>query len=1126
MIIASWLESLGLGQYATAFDSNAIDAETLPKLTAEDLKELGVAALAHRKKILEAIAALESDQHAPPSKSSTDKKAVTARRQSFADRPREAERRQLTVMFVDLVGSTGLSTQLDPEEMGAVLRQFQNAVAGDVVRFDGYVAKLMGDGVLAYFGWPQAHEDEAERAVRAGLAVVETVKGLSANNCRHLSVRVGIATGLVVVGELIGTGAAQENAVVGETPNLAARLQTLAEPGTVLISELTFRLMGKLFEVKRIRPQKLHGFDTPTNSYLVIGENRAESRFDALHVGGTAPLAGRDPEIALLVERWNLAASGEGQVVELFGEAGIGKSRILQELRERLKEEAITYLRYFCSPFHTETALYPVADQLLRAADINRTDPPEKQLMFLEEALSTAQSPHEAIPLIAALLSIPTDNRYPKLDLMPQKQKARTFEVLIEQLEALARNKPVLMLLEDAHHLDPVSAELFDVIVDRMQRLPIMLVATSRPEGILRWNGFPHATVLTLNRLSRAQAASIITVMTGGKQLPSSVLDQILSKTEGVPLFIEELTKVILESGLLSESGDDYKLSGPLPPLAVPATLHDSLMARLDRLASVREVAQIGAVIGRDFSHELLAAASGFSEVELERATEQLVTAGLVFRRGGESQVSYTFKHALVQDAAYGSLLLSRRQQLHARIAHILEDRFPEITATEPELLAHHFGQASLVEKAAEYHELAGRRALSRSSLSEALVRFGNALTGLKGLSPSKERARRELSIQVALGSTLVAFHGFAAPETGTAYLRAQELCEELGEIQQLFPVVYGLCLFHLYAAQLAEARRDAERLLELAHGNNDRGLSFFAHRAAGVSALPAGEFSRARAHLTEALALYDPQEHRSPAFVYAFDPHVVCLDYLARALLALGLPDQALAANEEAAGEARRIGHRNSLALPLFFGGVMRQILGDATGVKLRAAELAQISAEGGFRFWQAGATILQAWVVAAEGETERGRAELHRGVCEWRSTGAQYMWPYFAALLAQIELKAGDPAAALTLLKEAQEVIEKTNERWFASEVFRLQGEALLQLGPEQARMAAERFGDALTTARSQDARFWQLRAAIGLVRAGGSEINARKQLAEIFSSFTEGSTLPDMKAAQLLAATVGSA
>ncbi len=1122
MNVAMWLESLGLAQYAPAFDSNAIDAEVLRKLTAEDLKEIGVAPLAHRKKILEAIAALETCQNGATPRQQTPSRTVAHFNHPPAVRPREAERRQLTVMFVDLVGSTGLATHLDPEEMSALLRQFQNAVAGEIVRYDGYVAKLMGDGVLAYFGWPQAHEEEAERAVRAGLAVVEAVRGLSSEASQHLSVRIGIATGLVVVGDLIGTGAAQENAVAGETPNLAARLQKLAEPDTVVISELTYRLLGGLFEVKRIRPQKLHGFDTPTSSYLVIGEGRAEGRFDALHPGVAAPLVGRDRDIGVLVDRWKLASSGEGQVVELFGEAGIGKSRILQELRERLKGEPVTYLRYFCSPYHAQSALYPVVDQLLRAADIHRTDPPETQLSFLEEALAATRDPQQAVPLIAALLSIPTGDRYPKLDLMPQMQKARTFEVLIEQLEVLAGSKPVLMLLEDAHHLDPVSAELFDSIVGRVHQLPVMLIATYRPEGPVRWNGLPHATLLTLNRLSRAQTASIVAAMTGGKHLPSAVLDQILAKTEGVPLFVEELTKVVLESGLLEENGKDYKLSGPLPPLAVPATLHDSLMARLDRLASVREVAQIGAVIGREFSHELLAAATGMSEAELDMATEQLVAAGLVFRRGGSNQASYAFKHALVQDAAYGSLLLSRRQLLHARIAQILETRFPEIIAAEPELLAHHFEQASLVEKAVEYHERAGRRALSRSSLSEALLRFGNALNGLATLAPSPERTRRELSLQLAIGNAQMAAHGFASPETGAAYLRAREICEELDEMREAFPVLYGLCLYHLYSAELPEARCAADRLLELAGSCNDRGLSFFAHRAAGVCALPAGEFSRARAHLEKALALYDPQEHRSPAFVYAFDPRVVCLDYLARSLLALGLPEQALTANEEATAEARKIEHRNSLALPLFFGGVIRQILGDREGAKLRAAELSHISAEAGFRLWQAGAIILQAWVVAEEGDTERGRTDLQRGVEEWKSTRARYMLPYFAAVRAQIEMRAGNAAVATQLLQGAQDDIDRTNERWFAAEVLRLQGEAALQSKVEQSEKAADCFCRALATARAQDARFWELRAALGLARLGGPETSAREQLAQILASFAEGFALPDLKAAQLLATT----
>ena len=468
----------------------------------------------------------------------------------------------------------------------------------------------------------------SERGLRSSSAV----SGLSVKGGQQLAARVGIATGVVVVGDLIGVGAAQENAVVGETPNLAARLQTIAEPGTVIISELTYRLIGGLFEVTRIRPQRLPGFDTPISAFRVVGEGRAESRFEAYHSGAAAPLTGRELDITLLLDRWRLAVSGEGQVVELFGEAGIGKSRLLQELRERLKEEAHTRLRYYCSPYHIETALYPVTDQLLRAGEIKRTDPPERQLAFLEQLLAgSTKNPQEAVPLIAALLSIPTEGRYPKLDLMAQKQKMRTFEVLIEQLEALARSKPVLMLLEDAHYLDPTSAELFDQVVDRIQRLPIMLIAASRPEGAVRWNGLPHATFLSLNRLSRAQAASIIAAMTGGKQLPATVLDQVLSKTEGVPLFVEELTKVVLESGLLQERGGELVLAGPLPPLAVPATLHDSLMARLDRLASVREVAQVGAVIGREFTHEMLAAAAGLPEAELEHATNQLVAGGTCF---------------------------------------------------------------------------------------------------------------------------------------------------------------------------------------------------------------------------------------------------------------------------------------------------------------------------------------------------------------------------------------------------------------------------------------------------------------------------------------------------------------
>jgi predicted ATPase len=600
--------------------------------------------------------------------------------------------------------------------------------------------------------------------------------------------------------------------------------------------------------------------------------------------------------------------------------------------------------------------------------------------------------------------------------------------------------------------------------------------------------------------------------------LPAEVLEQIVDRTDGVPLFVEELTKAVLELGLLKEEAGGYAPTGPLPLFAIPSTLQDSLMARLDRLAPVREAAQIGSVIGREFSHELLAAVTNLPDAELNDTMTQLVTTGLVFRRGAPTQTSYIFKHALVQDAAYNSLLISRRQQLHARIAHVLEERFLAIAVAEPEVLAHHFSQAGLVEKAVEYHEQAGRRAIARSAVSEAFAQFGRALDLLRGLPRSKECAQRELRIQLALGSGHVAVHGFAARATGDAYRRASELCEELGETRELFPVLYGLSLYHLYGAELAEAKAVAGRLLKLAETTSDRGLLFFAHRAAGVSALPAGDFLQARVHLEQALAIYDPGEHRTPAFVYAFDPRVVCLDYLARTLLPLGLPEQALAANNEAIHEARRVSHRNSLAMPLFFGGVVHQILGNREGVEARCNELAQIAADAGFRFWQAGATVLRGWTLAEAGDPEAGRLEIQRGADEWRATGAEYMLPYFLALLAQVELKAGRPQAALALLEEARIRVERTGERWFAAEIFRLQGEVLVTLNC--LADANSCLAHALETAAAQQARFWELRAALTLARVGHGGAAARERVKRLCAGFSEGFGLPDLRAAQALA------
>jgi class 3 adenylate cyclase len=632
--IASWLGRLGLERYEEAFRDNAIDAEVLPELTDADLEKLGVV-LGHRKRLLRAIAALRAGATAPASLPGAPVEAAPRAR-----RAAEAERRQLTVLFCDLVGSTELSARLDPEAMREVLRTYQNAVAAEATRFEGHIAKYMGDGVLAYFGYPVAHEDDAERAVRAGLAITGTVGDLSADG-RKLSTRIGIATGRVVVGDLIGEGAAQEEAVVGETPNLAARLQALAAPGHVVISQATRRLVGALFELSDLGPQRLKGFAEPLAAFRVEGEGRAEGRFEALRGQRLTPLVGREQELAILLERWTWAKDGDGQVVLLAGEPGIGKSRLLRALRQELSDQPHLALSHFCSPYGINSALHPIIAQLERAAGFAAGDEPEDKLAKLEVLLGQGSDQRdEALPLIGQLLGLPTRERYSPLNLSPQRQKQRTLEILLEQLSGLARARPVLELYEDLHWVDPSTLELLDLLVERVRSLPVLAVLTYRPEFSPPWSGHAHVTSLALNRLGRRQGAAMVERVAGGKALPAEVLEQIVARTDGVPLFVEELTKTVLESGLLTDAGDHYELAGPLPPLAIPATLHDSLLARLDRLAPVKEVAQIDAVIGREFAYALLAAVADRPEAELQAALDQLVSSDLVFRRGSPPDAS------------------------------------------------------------------------------------------------------------------------------------------------------------------------------------------------------------------------------------------------------------------------------------------------------------------------------------------------------------------------------------------------------------------------------------------------------------------------------------------------------
>ncbi len=743
--VGRWLEELGLGEYAEVFAANKIDFRVLPELNSEDLREMDIP-LGPRKLLLKAIAERHADGGATAGATGT-----AAREAGSPERPAtEAERRQLTVMFVDLVGSTELSAKLDPEDLREVMRRYQDAVAGAVKRYAGHVAKYLGDGVLAYFGWPQAHEDQAERAVRAGLDAVAAVRDLKLDGGAELRARAGIATGQVVIGDLVGETGRDTDAVIGETPNLAARLQGIAEPGQVAVGEATRRLIGVAFELEDLGARELKGFPEPVLAWRVAGERALGSRFEAAHSDRLTTFVGREHEIGLLLNRWEQAKQGEGQVVLLSGEAGIGKSRISQALRERAAKDPHTRLRYQCSPYHDSTALYPFISQLERAAAFAPNDTPEIKLGKLEALLSQAtERVDEAAPLFASLLSVAAGDRYPRLEMTPQQQKERTLEALTDQLLGLAAHQPVCLIFEDAHWVDPTSLEVLGQIIDRIQGVRVLVVITYRPEFSSPWRGYTHITSLALNRLGLEQCSAIVGYVAGNKALPDEVLSQILAKTDGFPLFVEELTKTVLESGLLEDAGGSYQLAGPLSSLAIPSTLQDSLMARLDRLASVKEVAQLGAAIGRVFSHRLLAAVSPLSDAELHEALDQLVDSELVHRRGVGVEATYVFKHALVRDVAYGTFLKSQRQRLQARIAAVLEERFPDVAANQPELVAHHLSESGQSAKSIDYWIKAARKALSRAAYREASSFVDNGLTAVQAQDKSPKSMAAAIDVRL-----------------------------------------------------------------------------------------------------------------------------------------------------------------------------------------------------------------------------------------------------------------------------------------------------------------------------------------------------------------------------------------
>jgi class 3 adenylate cyclase/predicted ATPase len=1106
--IAAWLRGLGLQQYERAFREAEIDAAVLPALTMDDLRDIGVSIVGHRRKLLAAIAALREE--CPPEPAEGRGSISTAG---------TAQRRQLTVMFCDLVESTALSTRLDPEELREIIAAYHQAVAAIVAESGGFVARYMGDGVLVYFGYPQAHEDDAQRAVRAGLRAIDAIPRLDVRSVK-LRARVGIATGLVVVGDLIGEGSAQEQSVVGETPNLAASLQALAEPGSVVIAADTRRLVGNLFEYRELGAIQIKGVAAPVLAWQVLRPSTVASRFEALRGSALAPLIGRDEEINLLLRRWARAKAGDGQVLLISGEPGIGKSRLTEELEQRLSVEPHLRLRYFCSPYYQDSALFPFIDQLGRASELASDDPPGVKLDKLEVLLARAALSGEDVAFLADLLSLPVSERHPLPNLSPPRKKARTLEALIRQLEGLSRRLPILAVFEDAHWIDPTSRELLDLALERIRSLPVLLVVTFRPEFQPPWVGQPRVMLLALNRLDGRDRTALVEQIAGRKPLPIEVVSQIADRTDGVPLFVEELTKNVLESGVLREEQDRYVLDRKLPPLAIPATLQDSLMARIDRLAPVRMVAQIGAAIGREFSYALLRAVSPLSGGELEAALARLVASELVFQRGATPEAVYTFKHALVQDAAYSSLLRSSRQQLHAQIADALETHFPELMAIQPELFAQHYAEAGLIEKSIAYWGRAGQKSTASSAMAEAAAQFQKGLDQLELLPETPERQCQELEFCSSLGAALRFVKGQAAPEMGHAFARARELWEHLGSPSQFRHIPYGQSRYHAFRGEFDLAQRLDEELLRLSRERNDAAGMVLGHDCSGRDLLLAGRFASSRSHFEEVLAIFDPISHGSLVNQIGSYPHVISRGYLAIALFCLGFPDRALAESNAAVAEARRLAHLPSLAVTLSTDSRLLSLAGDSATLDDRASQLIALATEQGFPLYHILGTIYRGWVKVKTGDLLAGISLLRSGSSAYSATGAKTRTPYHIALLARACGNAGRVEEALFLVDEALQIAERIGEYWFASELYRHKGQLMWRQGNSAA--AETLYRKALAIAKEQEAKLWELRAAVSLARLTrdqGRRSEASNFLASVYGWFTEGFDTRDVKGAKAL-------